>query len=352
MLHKFLNPVAGGLGELSKSAAITLVFIGICAGFDIPNPAIVCILAVVVSIFLYGNAGGSVSGVLTLGYCGYYFSAYNYTAINLYKMVIIFAATAAMFFIVSTLKNRSESKSRELLQKTEEEQRMRKLYYAELERAANEQQAMLPADIKHPKLRLCKVYEPALLVSGDFFGYQWLVKDERFFGYLLDMKGHGAATALQIAALKVMISELLQPEVVLPELVSELHDRVKTYFNEDILIAASFFVIDFPNRELNYIAAGITEFYIQSAARKERIKTPGSFLGIYGQPEHNLLNFSLQSGDLLCFYTDGIADRIAGQTVPPDFSDFHEFVQTVRTFAAKGARRDDASALCIKIGQV
>lgn len=233
---------------------------------------------------------------------------------------------------------------------TAEEQRLRQRLHKELEKAGREQKAMLLPDIKQDQLQLTIIYKPSMLVSGDFCGYHW-VDEGTLFGYIIDVTGHGIATALQTAAINIMMMEVSHNKYSLTEIMVEINKRMEYYLKENILAAACCFHLDFEKKELRYIAAGITEFFAGSAAAKGRIKTPGPFLGLFSLPEFEIVILPIREGDILCFYSDGIADKLdAGADLPLNAS-FDEMVQEINHLVS-GHRKDDCTAMCIKIGSM
>lgn len=251
--------------------------------------------------------------------------------------------------LVTNLEARVAERTQDLTVKTEQEERLRKTFYAELAKAGKVQRTMIPPDFASDYLQLQILYEPCLLVSGDTCGYRWL-KEDVLFGYLIDVNGHGAATALQTAAMNVMMQETLHSFSSLSECMVELNNRVAGYFGDDIIIAAFCFEIDFEQRELRYVAAGITEFFADTGTIKGRVKTPGLFLGVSNQAQFEVQSIPLTEGDRFCFYSDGISDELdRGLNVAPGGS-FIELVECIRSVAAEGVSRDDVTAMCIELG--
>lgn len=98
--------------------AATLVLILLSAYFKVPNPAPVCLTAIVFSTFIGGYIYGLVSGLATVLYCLYFFSIpsklLNYTPDNLYRMGIILFVVPIMILIVGSLKSRVDARTKEL----------------------------------------------------------------------------------------------------------------------------------------------------------------------------------------------------------------------------------------------
>ena len=253
--------------------------------------------------------------------------------------------------LVSNLEARVDERTRNLAEKTLEEQQMRETFYKELSRAGRQQRAMLPKNLDETRLKLEIIYEPCMLVSGDFCGYRWM-DHTSLFGYIIDVTGHGIASALQAAALSFVMQEIVHLPLSFSGRMLELNRRVNNYFGDDVMVAAFCFELDLKKQELRYVAAGITEFFAESAGRKGRIKTPGLFLGVSEFPEYEVLSLPIQKGDCFCFYSDGVADRLtAGYGLVPGTT-FADLVAGMNVVAAKGVCWDDVTILCIEVGEL
>ena len=253
--------------------------------------------------------------------------------------------------LVGNLEARVIERTQNLAEKTQEEQHMREKFYKELAKAGRQQRAMLPEDLKESRLSLEIIYEPYMLVSGDSCGYRWLNEDS-LFGYIIDVTGHGVASALQAAALSLMLQEIMHLPLSLSARMLELNRRVNNYFGNDVMVAAFFFELDFKKHELRYVAAGITEFIADSAGSRGRIKTPGLFLGVSASPEYEVRYLPIEKGDLFCFYSDGIADRLMAGTAISLDTDYEQLVAAIKQIGEEGVRWDDVTVLCIQIGDV
>ncbi|WP_378952334.1 SpoIIE family protein phosphatase [Pelosinus sp. sgz500959] len=254
--------------------------------------------------------------------------------------------------LVTNLEFKVAERTKELAEKTDEAENVRKMLYAELEKAGLEQRAMLPIGIDNSSLRLKILYEPCMLVSGDFCSYLWMKEETVLFGYLIDVSGHGVSTALQTAAMNVMIQETLHSNLSLSERMTELNHRVAGYFRDDLLVAALCFELDLDQGELRYVTAGITEFFADSKTAKGRIKTPGLFLGVTEELEFEEYSLPFVQGDHFSFYSDGIADRLNEGSEIPLGTTFEELVEAMNHIGAEGVRHDDVTVICIEVGVV
>ncbi len=106
------------------SLFITALAIILDVFLQVPNPEIICFIAIVLSTFSCGFFCGSISGFLTILYCGYFFSVpgelMSYTDQNFYKMGVIISATVSMIVIVGTLKMQLKTRT-EALEKANKE---------------------------------------------------------------------------------------------------------------------------------------------------------------------------------------------------------------------------------------
>ncbi len=86
--------------------------------FDVPNPAIICLIGVVFSSMIGGFLYGGASGLITVIYCAYFFSENNsffqYTQINAYKILIIVFEVSSMVGMVGALKRALEARTKEM----------------------------------------------------------------------------------------------------------------------------------------------------------------------------------------------------------------------------------------------
>jgi HAMP domain-containing protein len=253
--------------------------------------------------------------------------------------------------LVTNLEARVAERTEVLAKKTHEEQLRRETFHRELTKAGRQQRTMLPQSSKDSRMRLEILYEPCMLVSGDSCGYRWL-SDDLLFGYIIDVAGHGVASALQTAAMSLMFQEIIHSPLSLSERMLEINQQVNRYFGNDVMVAAFCFEFDLKQHELRYVAAGITEFFADSAGARGRIKTPGLFLGVSESPEYHVSSLPIKQGDCFCFYSDGIADRLAeGYELPLDVC-FADLIVSVMKIAADGVYKDDVTALSIEVGNL
>lgn len=223
--------------------------------------------------------------------------------------------------------------------------RMEDQIFKDLLLAHQVQNSFLPPDIANPKLELRSIYQPHGQVSGDLFGYIWLDDGNRFFGYLLDVMGHGITAALRTTALSVIFSQAAERQESLSRRMGWINRHMGHYVADSSFMAAICFEIDFSRQSLTVASAGITYFL---SSGEGLIKIPGLFLGLDEQEAFDELQLEISSGDCFYFVTDGISDGLSDQLVSElQAASFPGAVLLLNKVALTS--KDDATVMAIQI---
>ena len=150
-------------------------------------------------------------------------------------------------------------------------------------------------------------YYPANLVSGDSYYLQWQTDGTVLRGFLIDVSGHGVATALQTASVVALRREAVVSHLPLVEQVQWVNSRAEKYFAEGSYATLLGFELDLSRREVRYVCAGISKFFING----REILTPGMFVGMWADAEFEIGVIPVAEGDCLHFLTDGFTDALA-----------------------------------------
>ena len=185
-------------------------------------------------------------------------------------------------------------------------------------------------------------------ISGDLYHLQWRNDGQLLRGYLVDVAGNGLTTALYTSTITVLLHEVAELDASLPEQVQWLNRQVSGRFANGAFAAAIAFEIDLQMRELRYVSAGITRFWVQTASVTGKIMTPGLYLGIDPEQEYLLQTLSIGTGDQICFATDGLEKAVAGSegglvATCDQVCGFSDFL------SKQSELRDDATLLCIRV---
>ena len=214
--------------------------------------------------------------------------------------------------------------------------------------AGNIQRQLLQRDFQNEQLTLRTLYYPSQYVSGDQYGYRWSADGTVLSGYVLDVTGHGFATAIQTAAISTVCNTLMADEIAWSlEALSKLNLEIMNYLSEDAFASVFTFSLDIRQQTLTCITGGINRFLASTREHNGWVTLPGSYLGIDQQALFEQMTFQLHPGD--CFYllTDGITDRI-DQNKPFDASDFASTFSKLEQLAADSTKKDDSSGICLQ----
>ena len=222
----------------------------------------------------------------------------------------------------------------------------------ELELAGKVQRAFLP---KPENGELCKaeyVYSPYHGVSGDILGLNWNDAHTRLFGFVIDICGHGVDTALHSTVLLMLTRQLAEMDISLGKKVSQLNLEAGRWFSEGKFAAGIFFEMNFETSMMTYVPAGSGYLLAASHFLQGILPAPGFLLGIFPEAEYEEFSVELHSGDSFYFTSDGISDLLRDNRWKEQWStDFATNVNLLRQLAASEQRQDDASALCVQVGE-
>lgn len=219
----------------------------------------------------------------------------------------------------------------------------------QLQMAAKVQKLMLQGDYEDQRIVLKTLYAPSQLVSGDYYRFNWSKSGKVLNGCLVDITGHGVATALQTAAVSSIVTETMEAtESWSINDMHKLNTQLSNYLAEDNFAAMIVFSLDFAAQRLSCYSGGINYFLASAGADDGWLQLPGSYLGLFPEADFELLTMPFQSGDCFYFMTDGLSDRILHDPaiVPQAFA---ATVEQFRLHAADQNKKDDTTAICLQI---
>jgi len=212
--------------------------------------------------------------------------------------------------------------------------------------ATQVQRALLPTVPQSEYFRIATLFRPHSFVSGDVYHLKWRDADNVLRGFLIDITGHGLATALQTAAVNVLLHEVLELPLSMSvsDQLSWLNRRIPQYIDEASFVAAIAFEADFTAGELRYASAGITDFLFNAT----RITAPGLFLGINDNEQYETKKLAFAAGDAVCFMTDGISDVLTSEQAW-DKIKAREICREFNDDTYTDKIKDDVTAICISV---
>lgn len=214
--------------------------------------------------------------------------------------------------------------------------------------ATKVQNALLSQPKSSEHLCIATIYHPHNYVGGDLYFIDWRYGGGLLRGFLIDVAGHGMGTALHTASLHVLLREVNELDLPLAEAMRWLNRRVVEYFDEATFAAAVGFEFDLEVRQFRWICAGIPKIWTNAQSARGSVVRQGMFLGLHDEELFELYSYPLACGECFYFMTDGLSDLLERQAEPP-FETFDDMVALLGELSASRERRDDATAVCIRV---
>lgn len=235
-----------------------------------------------------------------------------------------------------------------MIRDVSEEVRREQEIHRDAQLATRVQRALL----RHPEpskfLEIDTIYKPHSYVGGDLFFMDWRYAGKLLRGFLVDAAGHGLSTALHTSAIHVLLREVNELDLPLTEQMRWLNRRAGQYFDDATFAGAIAFEIDLEMRQLRWICAGVPKFWVNMKAKQGAVDCAGLYLGINWNESFDVHTLPVEAGDSFYFLTDGLSDLLETKTEPlPE--QFQEMVDCLKILSENHARRDDATAVCIRI---
>jgi PAS domain S-box-containing protein len=181
---------------------------------------------------------------------------------------------------------------------------------AELALAANVQQSLAPQSLVWNDVSVETYYSPAHTIGGDF-GVVFPNSDEILTVLMCDVSGHGIGSALMANRIYSETLHQLErkvgPGTLLRHVHDFVHDRIATdgfYFT---MAAARF---SQRGRRMAFAAAGHPPALLLSKGSIRRLNSQNGILGCLSEtaPSNSVDEISLEPGDRLVLYTDGLIE--------------------------------------------
>lgn len=177
----------------------------------------------------------------------------------------------------------------------------------ELEVARRIQLSILPPEFPASgKFHVAARYVPMTSVAGDFYDYV-LADDNRAGLLIADVSGHGVPAALIASMVKLAATsqraKASDPAALLLGMNTALHGNTQSQF-----VTAAYVYLDSQAKEFRYSAAGHPPLLLLRNGQVIEIEENGLMLGAFDFAVYQTKSHSLQPGDRLLLYTDGIVE--------------------------------------------
>lgn len=195
----------------------------------------------------------------------------------------------------------------------------------DLKMAAAMQRSLLPAAASHSQgIVIDWLFHPSTHLSGDIFNFFPL--DEHHVGfYIIDVAGHGIASAMQSFTLSRLLSPdtdcsnhlifslpeasdcpLVRPA---PAVIANLNQQFQTNESNILYFTMIYGMLDTKSRTINLCQAGHPQpLYLQQGKPAKFIVSAGLPVGIIDDAYYESVQLDYHPGDRLFLYSDGISE--------------------------------------------
>ena len=151
-------------------------------------------------------------------------------------------------------------------------------------------------------------YAPLDPLGGDY--YDFTVRGDRQMGILIaDASGHSIPAAMVAIMARFAFAEVVRQTIRPAEVLAVMNRRMQGLTDERF-ITAFYGVLDRQTREFRYASAGHPPplRFNPKHGRVEPLSARGLMLGILPEASYEEKSLTLERGDRLCLYTDGVVE--------------------------------------------
>lgn len=219
----------------------------------------------------------------------------------------------------------------------------------ELNLAARIQQETLPQPLCNSSVCASTIFLPYHTVSGDLVNYQWREPEKKLRGYIVDVSGHGVATAMQTATVKMLLdNKLLSGDTIDEAVFRQINQSMLQYLHEESFAGLMYFEFDFSSSTLKVITGGIHFFLQAKADNCALVPVFSGYLGMFDEVDVQTVTMPFKPGEVYCMMSDGASDLIElhGLNKQTGLNGYKAWLEKL---AQSPERSDDFSVVCIEI---
>lgn len=178
--------------------------------------------------------------------------------------------------------------------------------------AAQVQRSLLPSRLETNRLIIDGFYKPLKNVSGDL--YNWFkIKDNLYAVYLLDVVGHGVASALITTSAISIINNLLEEEYTLDVLLKKLNNKmINMYkledFSQNNYYTMAIGLINTDEKSVKYANCGHPGIYMIHQDKLIELREGNFPIGLLSNKDYSYGEIRYDSSVELFFFSDGLIE--------------------------------------------
>lgn len=239
----------------------------------------------------------------------------------------------------------------------------------ELDVASRIQKSMVPGKFppfpERNDFEILATMTPAKEVGGDF--YDFFLIDEEQLGFVIgDVSGKGVPAALFMAVCRTLLKSTALQGLPPEQCLERINRMLAAESVSNMFVTVFYGILNARTGEVIYCNGGHNPPYVlRNDGRVEATEMTGSLvLGVFGKATYQARRITLQSGDGLFLYTDGITEAMDGEN--NEFTEdrledclkrrngstlaemINGVIDEVKTFVAGAPQNDDMTILALK----
>ena len=181
----------------------------------------------------------------------------------------------------------------------------------ELELAATIQRQILPRELPTvPGLEIAARNRPTRQVGGDYFDL-FPLSGGRLAFVVADVSGKGVPAALLVSTVHAAVHLQIDDAKTVADLIGRLDRHLQRYAATRKFLTAFFGLLETDTGRLQYVSAGHNPALLRrTSGRLDPLRATGVPLGMFPNASWKEESVTLEPGDLLCVYTDGISEAL------------------------------------------
>jgi len=236
----------------------------------------------------------------------------------------------------------------------------------DLDKASRYVQSLLPAPLMQGPIRTDWCFQPSTALGGDAFGH-FMLDEDRFACYLIDVSGHGAGAAMHSVSVMNVLRQRVLPGTDFADpaqVLRQLNAMFQMDAHDGLVFSIWYGVFDGRDRVLRYASGGHHPAYLESpgAAALAALRTRNLVIGALAEAGFTAAEVQVPAGARLFLFSDGVFELQArdgrawaladllpwlAQVPPADGAPAHWLQRAVLAQARPGPLDDDFSLLTV-----